>query len=145
MRRPPSIYTKRHVPLVVLLLERLHVLRNVTTEDVLLQRLVIKLLRLGVVAGETLGVVGDVDTAVAGALEGTEHTRTRRRALETDVKVALERPRGVIIVKSLRQGDRAVRLRHTLVLVCETELCESAAGAEEASRISCHGRQPCIV
>ena len=110
-----------------------------TTEDVLLQDLRIELLRLGVVAREALLVVGNEDTAVRRTLEGTEHTGTGRRALETDVKVALERPRGVIIVKSLRQGDRAVRLRHTLVLVCETELCESATGAEEASRVGCLG------
>ena len=124
-----------HVPLIVLLLEGLHVLRNVATEDVLLQDLSVELLRLWVEAGETLLVVGDVEATVGGTLEGTEHTRTSRRALETDVEVTLERSGSILVVERLSQGDLASRLGLTLVLVSKAKLGQGAASAEEASRV----------
>ena len=78
-----------NIPLVILLLKGFHVFRDVTTENVLLQDLIIELLGLGIVAREALLVMGDEDTTVGGTLEGTEHTRTSRRAFETNVEVAL--------------------------------------------------------
>ena len=126
-----------NIPLVILLLEGFHVFRDVTTENVLLQDLIIELLGLGIVAREALLVMGDEDTTVGGTLEGTEHTRTSRRAFETNVEVALEGTRGILLVKRLGHGKSTVRVGDTLVLVCEAELSESTARAEEASRICC--------
>ena len=125
-----------HVPLIVLLLEGLHVLRNVATEDVLLQDLSVELLRLWVEAGETLLVVGNVDTTVGSTLKGTEDTRTSRRALETDIEVALEWPRSILVVEGLGQRDGAIRLLLALVLVSEAELGQGAASAEKTGRVS---------
>lgn len=103
--------------LVIFLFERLHVLRNVPAVDVLLEHLSVKLLRLGVVAGEALLGVGDEDTTVGRALHRTENTGTSRGAAETDVKEALEGAGGVIVIKGLSVLEGTVRLRNTLVLV----------------------------
>ena len=59
--------------LLVLLLQRLHVLGHVETEDVLSVHVGVQLLSLGVVARESLLRVGDVETAVNGALQSSEH------------------------------------------------------------------------
>lgn len=83
-------------PLVVFLLERLHVLGNVTTNDVSLESLGVKGLGLGVETGETLLVVGDEDTTVRATLHGAKDTVTGRSATETDVEVTLERS-GLIV------------------------------------------------
>lgn len=106
-----------------------------TTEDVLLQHLGIDLLALWVIAGEPLLVVGDEDTAIASTLHGTEHTRARRRALETDVKVTFERSGSVLIVQRLGHGDVAIWLGDTLVLVSEAELGQGTTSNEETSSI----------
>lgn len=125
------------VPLVILLLKRLHVLRDVTTVDVLLQNLSVELLGLRVVARETLLVVGNEEATVGGTLEGTEHTGTSRRALETDVKVALERTRRILLISRLSHRKSTIGLRNTLVLVREAELGEGTARAQKASRVGC--------
>ena len=122
-------------PLIIFLLERLHVLSNVSTEDVLLQDLRVKPLAFWVVPRETLLVVWDVKTTIGSTFEGTEHTRTSRRALETDVEVTLERPGSVLVVKRLGQDDLTSRLGLTLVLVSKAKLGQSTASAEETSRI----------
>ena len=106
-----------------------------TTENVLFEDLSIQLLGLWVVTGETLLVVGNVDTNVASTLEGTEHTRTSRRALETDVEVALERPRSILVVEGLGHDEGAIGLLLTLVLVSKAKLGQGTASAEEASRV----------
>ena len=135
MSRIPWTSGTAHVPLIIFLLERLHVLSDVTTEDVLLQDLRIELLGLRVVTREALLVVGDEDTAVRRTLEGTEHTGTGRRALETDVKVALEWTRLVLAIKLLSEGEGTVGLSNTLVLVRKTELGQRTTSAKEASRV----------
>ena len=58
--------------LLVLLLQRLHVLGNVETEDVLSVHVGVQLLALGVVAGEPLLRVGDVQSSVNSALQSSE-------------------------------------------------------------------------
>lgn len=103
--------------LVIFLFERLHVLRNVPAVDVLLEHLSVKLLRLGVVAGEALLGVGDEDTTVGRTLHRTENTGTSRGAAETNVEEALEGAGGVVVIKGLSVLEGTVWLRNTLVLV----------------------------
>lgn len=131
----PRVIHYVNIPLIIFLLERLHVLSDVATEDILLENLSIKLLAFGVIARETLLIVGDVEATVGSTLEGTEHTRTRRRALETDVKVTLEWSGSIFIVERLGQLDGAIGLRNTLILVGKAELGESTAGNKETSSI----------
>lgn len=61
-------------PLVIFFLQALHVLSDVTTEDILLQHLGIQLFGFWVITWETLLIVGNVETAVTSTLESTEHT-----------------------------------------------------------------------
>ena len=58
--------------LLVLLLQRLHVLGHVESEDVLPVHVSVQLLPLGVVAGESLLRVGDVESSVNSALQSSE-------------------------------------------------------------------------
>ena len=103
--------------------------------DVLLQHLSVKLLGLRVVAREALVAVGNEDAAVAGAFKGTEHTGTGRRALETDVKVALEGAWGILLIELLGHGKSAIRLGNTLVLVREAKLVQGPTSAEKTGRV----------
>ena len=90
-----------HVPLIVLLLEGLHVLSNVSTEDVLLEDLGIKLLALGIVSREALLIVGDEDTTVRSTLHSTKDTRSSRRATKTDIEVAFERTGSILLIRTI--------------------------------------------
>lgn len=107
-----------------------------TTEDVLLEDLVVELLGFGVVAGEALLVVGDEETAVAGTLQGTEHTGAGGRAPETDIEVALEGTGSILVIELAGEGESAIGLLNTLVLVREAELGQSTTRAEKTSRVS---------
>ena len=124
-----------HAPLIIFLLQRFHVLSDVTTVDVLLQNLSVQLLRFDVVSRETLGVVGDEDTTVGSTLEGTEDTGTSRCPLETDIEEALERPGSILLVKNLSENKRTIWLSNTLVLVGKTKLGQSTTRTQETSRV----------
>ena len=80
--------------------------------------------------------MGNVDTTVRSTLKVGEDTRTSRRALETDVEVALEWPGSILIVEGLDESDGAIGLLLTLVLLSKAKLGQGAAGGEEASRVS---------
>ena len=69
--------------LLVLLLQRLHVLGHVETEDVLSVHVGVQLLTLGVVTGESLLGVGDVQSSVNSALQGSEHLRRKKGQSDT--------------------------------------------------------------
>lgn len=107
-----------------------------TTVDVLFEDLSVQLLGLWVVSGESLLVVGNVDTTVASTLEGTEHSRTGRRALETNVKVGLEGSGSILLVKGLGQCKFTIGLSNTLVLVRKAKLGQSTTGNEETGSVS---------
>jgi hypothetical protein len=78
------------VGLFVVLLELVHVLADVATEDVLAVRLGVEFVGIGVVAWESLGGMWDVQTAVNGALESTEHLVTGGGSSQTSVQEASE-------------------------------------------------------
>lgn len=106
-----------------------------TAENIFLERLIVELLALRVEAREPLGIVRDVDAAIAGALESAKDARASRGALETNIKVRLERPRRFLVFQSFGYSECAVRLGYALVLVRKAELGEGAAGNEEAGRV----------
>lgn len=109
-----------------------------STDDVLLEGLGIERLALGIVTGEALLRVRDEDTTVGRSFESTEHTGTGRRALQADVEVRLEWSGRIL--HRLGQGDSAIGLRDTLVLVGEAELGECSAGGKETSRVGWNAR-----
>ena len=62
---------------LVLLLETLHVLGHVKPEDVLPVHVGVELLALGVIAGEALLGVGDIESSVHSALQGSKNLESK--------------------------------------------------------------------
>jgi len=108
------------------------------THNVFPQGLAVELLGLWVVAWESLLGVGNVETAVRGALEDTKDSGSGRGSLEAGVEEALEGSRSVLVL-SLGQGELALWLSDALVLLIESELLESTSGNEEAGGVGCVG------
>ena len=105
-------------------------------EDVLAKGLGVELLGLDVVTGETLLGVGDVETTVGGTLHGTENTGASAGPGKTNIKVALERTGVILAIKLFSEGEGAVGLCDTLVLVGKTKFGQGTTGAKEAGCIS---------
>ena len=122
---------------IIFLLERLHVLSDVSTEDVLLEDFSVEFLGFDIESRETFLGVGDEDTTIGSTLHGTEDTGTGGSALETDIKVSLEGAGRILLVQSLSHGERAIGLGDTLVLVSQTELRQSTASDKQAGGVSC--------
>merc|ERR1712045_831016 len=78
------------ISLLIILLQLLHVLANVTAKDVLGVRFSIEFVILGVVAGESLHGVRDVEATVDGAFESTEDLVTGGGSRQTGVEEASE-------------------------------------------------------
>mmetsp|Transcript_12384 Transcript_12384/g.34781 ORF Transcript_12384/g.34781 Transcript_12384/m.34781 type:complete len:214 (+) Transcript_12384:110-751(+) len=116
-----------------LLLHLLHVLANVTVEDVLLQHLGVELLLLRLEAHKALFVVGDLQAAIQHALQGTEDTRAGGGAHKTGVKHTVEGA-GALIV-----GLHCVHLSVSLLLagvrLSQAKLGKHAAGQQQAGRV----------
>jgi hypothetical protein len=106
----------------------------VATVDVVSEKLGVKLLSLGVITGESLLRVGNVDTTVRGTLERTKDSGTGGGALETNVEEALERSR-LIVTKRLSFGEFTIGLGNTLILVSKTEDGKSSSGHKQTSGI----------
>ena len=122
-------------PLVIFLLQTLHVLCNMTTKYVLLQYIGIQLFTLLVITWESLFVVRNVETTVAGALESTEYTRTGGSSLETNIKVDLEWSGCIFVIEGFGGREFAVWLRHTLIFISKAEFCQSSPSSKETSCI----------
>lgn len=122
-------------PLVVFLFQTLHVLRNVSSEDVFLQYLRVQRLIFRIIARESLVRVGDEDATIAGSLERTKDSRASRCALEASIQVCLEWAGGVLIVEGLSHAHLAGGFLHTFIFVREIEPGECSAGDEEAGSI----------
>ena len=126
----------RLVALLIVIGESLHVLGNVTSEDVLAQSLGVELLGLNVVTWETLLRVWNVETTVRGTLHGAEDTGTSASAGETDIKEDLEWTTGLAInLLWLSLGELAISLLNTSEGVLELELVECAAGDEQTDTV----------
>ena len=111
--------------LLVLLSELVHVLSDVTTEDVLASDLEVGLSTLlSGGTGETASGVGNVDTTIASTLDGSEDTRTGGGAVKTNIKDSLEGATGVSINTRLIDG-LSISLTNVVVTV------HGILGAEE--------------
>lgn len=125
------------VALLIIVGKGLHVLGNVTTEDVLAEGLGVELLGLNVEAGETLLGVGDVKTTVRGTLHGGEDTGTSGGAGQTDIKEDLEGAALLTVdLGGLGQGELAIGLLDTSEGLLDTELVEGTAGDEKTNAVS---------
>ena len=93
------------------------------------------LLLLEVVAGESLGVVGDVDTAINSTLEGTEDSVTGGGSNETNIEESSEGTSVLIDALLVNVEEFTVSSLNTLVDVIQAELGEESSGEEETSGV----------
>ena len=121
------------VRLVVVLLQVPHVVGHVLAEDVVTVHTRVEVLALGVVAGEAFVAVRDVETAIDGALHGSEHLGAGGGARQTDVQVAAERARTV--VHRLHQVVGAVHVLVALVHGVEGDLLEQPARDQQTGAV----------
>ena len=124
------------VTLLVIVGKGLHVLSNVTTEDVVAEGLGIELLGLDVEAGEAALGVRDEDATVGGTLHGGEDTGTGRGAVKTNIEEGLEgTARAIVGLDGLGERVLALGLLNTGELVGEAELDQGATGKEETGGV----------
>lgn len=122
--------------LLVVVGETLHVLSDVTTEDVLAEGLGVELLGLNVETGEAGLGVGDEDTTVGGTLHGSEDTGTSGGTGQTNVKESLEGAASAIVgLDGLSESVLSVSLLDTGELLIEVELLQGAASEQETSGV----------
>jgi len=113
------------VCLRILLLELLHVVSDVATEDVLAESVSVKLLLLVVPTDKATLAVRDVETTVKSTLHGGEHTAASGGAVETDIEKSLERTTLVELLDGAEGStssllDTSVELVHAELLVKTT-------------------------
>lgn len=124
------------VALLILIGEGLHVLSDVTTDDVVLEGLSVELLGLDVVTGETAVGVGDEDTTVGCTLHGSEDTVTGGGADKTNIKEGLEGAALAIVgLDGLGEGVLTIGLLDTLEGLVKVELLEDTAGKEQTGSV----------
>lgn len=122
--------------LFIVIGETLHVLSDVTAQDVLAESLSVQLFGLHVVTGETLAGVRDEDTTVGGTLHSTEDTGTGGSTRKTDIKEGLEGAAGALVgLDGFGEAVLAVSFLDTLEVLVKTKLLESATGEEETGSV----------
>jgi len=140
---------------LVFLLEEIHVGLDMSTEDVVSVLLGVVgpadlaflgndlaalasdgLLLLEVVAGEALGVVGNVDAAVNSALEGTEDTVAGGGPDQADIEEGLEGASVLVDALLVDVEELAVGSLDTLVEVGHTEVGEESSGDQETGGVA---------
>ena len=124
------------VALLIVIGEGLHVLSDVSTEDVLAEGLSVELLGLHVVTWEAVLGVWNQDTSVGGTLHGTEDAGTGGGAGKSNIKEGLEWAAGTLVLSGLGEGELSVSLGDTLELLVHAELLENTAGDQETSAVS---------
>ena len=115
------------VGILVFLLELLHVVSDVATEDIVL--LSLNLLLLVLALSEPLGRVWDEETAIDGTLEDGENTSTGGGPPEADIEEGLEWPPGFLVLFAVILGWWAGEL------LLEAELLKEPAGAKETDAV----------
>lgn len=93
------------------------------------------LLLLEVVAGESLGVVGNVDTAINSTLEGTEDSVTGGGSDETNIEESSEGTSVLIDALLVNIEEFTVSSLNTLVNVIQAKLGEESSGEEETGGV----------
>jgi hypothetical protein len=125
------------VALLIVVGERLHVLGNVATEDVLAEGLGVELLGLNVEAGEAILRVRDEEATVGSTLHGTEDTGTGGSADETDIQEDLEWAALLTIdLGGLSECELTISLLNTGESLIQFELLERATSEKETSAVS---------
>jgi hypothetical protein len=121
------------VGLLVVLLELLHVLGNVATEDVFAVGLGIEVVLFVVVAWESLGGVWDIEATINGTLECAKDLVTGGGSGETGVQEASEW--AWTVVAWLHVVLVTIDLLLSLVKLVELHLLEESPGEEETGAV----------
>mmetsp|Transcript_6418 Transcript_6418/g.11733 ORF Transcript_6418/g.11733 Transcript_6418/m.11733 type:complete len:276 (-) Transcript_6418:104-931(-) len=127
---------------VIFLLEVLHVLTNVSTEDALTVHVRVVLLGVTVVTRESLLGMGDVKSTIGGALQGTEDTASSGGGLASNIEKSTE---GTLVLIDLinvvcgltdrGRDDISIDLVITLVNIIQTNLLEETTSAQQSSAV----------
>merc|ERR1719436_1577394 len=106
------------------------VVGHVTSEDVSAVNVGVQLLGLGVVAGEPLLRVGNVETSIDSSLHGGEDLSPSGGPSQTNIKTGAECSRSIVIVLDGVHG--AINIGVALVHGVQLELLEDSAGEQES-------------
>lgn len=130
------------VVLLIVLLHLSHVVGDVLAHDAGLVHLSVELLGVSGVTGEALVAVGDVQAAIAGALQGTEDLGTGGGVLDSNVQQGAER--SLLVIDLLHEVGAAVdlgghnltsHLLNTSVGLVQAQLLQQAAGNQQTSGV----------
>lgn len=124
------------VALLIVVGEGLHVLSDVASEDVLAERLGVKLLGLDIVTREAVLGVGHVEATVGSTLHGAEDAGTSGGTGKTNIKEDLEGAALVTIdLDGLGELVLAIRLLNTGEVLIDLELLQGTAGKEQTGSV----------
>jgi len=124
----------RLVSLLIIIGKGLHVLSNVTTEDVFAQGLSIELLGLNVVTWEAVLGVGDENATVGSTLHGPEDTGTSGSTVKTNIEESLEWS-SLAVLTSLSERVLSIGLLNTLEILIHAELLENTTSDQKTGAV----------
>jgi len=136
LRRDAMLNELREVTLVtflVFLLQSLHVLGNVLSEDAIAMSLSIVLLGRGIVAEETSLTVWNVDSAISSTLHHSEHLGTSACASEPNIQDCLEGIR--IVTLTLDVVVLAINFLSALVQLVKVELLQMTTSEQQSGTV----------
>lgn len=122
------------VGLLVFSLQFLHVFCNMLAEDVLTVNGSVEGLAFGIISGEALDGVGDVEATVDSAFHGTENTSSSGCAGKSNVQVATEGAGAII--DWLNEVFFAGDVSAAAVEAVKPELVEDATGNQQTGAVS---------
>merc|ERR1712039_778275 len=124
--------------LLGLVLELIHVLSDVSTEQVLAKSGGIELLGLGIVTSKTLSGVRDIKTTITSTLHGGEHTGTSGGTGKTNIKDSLEGVAGLVVTLLVSEDVEVLTINFALsgVEISHTQVGQVSASKEETNAVS---------
>jgi len=125
------------ISLLIIIGKGLHVLGDVTTEDVFTEGFGVELLGLNVETWETVLGMGDENASIGGTLHGTEDTGTSRCAVKTNIKESLEWSSGLVTFSSLNKLVFSICLL-TLEILIHSKLLENTTSDQKTGAV-CSG------
>jgi hypothetical protein len=121
------------ISLRILLKKLLHVVSDVTTEDVLAKNLSVELLLLIAPANEATLAVRDVETTIKSTLHSSEHTAASGGTVETDIEKGLE---GTTLVELLDGAEGSTSsLLNTRIELIHAELLVKTTSNKKTSGV----------
>jgi len=121
------------ISLRILLKKLLHVVSDVTTEDVLAENLSVELLLLIAPTDEATLAVRDVETTIKSTLHSSEHTAASGGTVETDIEKGLE---GTTLVELLDGAEGSTSsLLNTRIELIHAELLVKTTSNKKTSGV----------